>query len=392
MLASAGCDCGGGLAFAPGAVGVRPTALDFGEVEPHQTSERTIKIFNQGSSEVILHAASIVEDDQGAFALVDDLPPRLARGFSVVLRVRFAPREVGARSARLEIDSNADNAPTLTISLTGRGAAALADAGTDAGIDDALTDGSVDDANSDGGDADLSDGGDGATVDAGDAGDAETWYDASPDDAASPDTGGPDDAGLLDAAAPDACPPSIRIEDVDFPVANWQATVSSFNGPAMQSVTRELAGGDPGPFRRMTHFIDAPPNGPATTIVVLHIYLGATIDPAALGGIASIEYSESRIMFSGPGAIGARAMLVQDGTLYYSTQPLDFSSLAWTTVTVQATPSFGFTNSAGGMPDFSPSGAPITLGFIRSNSNGAGPETKVHGIDNWSVVVVPACR
>jgi len=66
-----------------------------------------------------------------------------------------------------------------------------------------------------------------------------------------------------------------------------------------------------------------------------------------------------------------------------------FTNTAWETRERLGLRATDFVNASGNHPDFSPSGAPVSFGYLRSNSNTSTelPIELQHAIDNWGVVV-----
>jgi hypothetical protein len=108
----------------PGTLEVDPTALHFDQVPVGGAVSREIAFRNPSARTVTITSASIASDVGGVFALVDPAPTQLQAATEARVRVELRPSTAGAQSARLVIESDADNAPVLEISLTGTGTAA----------------------------------------------------------------------------------------------------------------------------------------------------------------------------------------------------------------------------------------------------------------------------
>ena len=79
----------------------------------------------------------------------------------------------------------------------------------------------------------------------------------------------------------------------------------------------------------MSHDLPGPSN-----ITVWHLFNAGTYNPSTQGAIASINYSEDRIVVSPPfagSAIGG-GFLLQQGGVTYGIGGLNFTSLSWTTL------------------------------------------------------------
>jgi hypothetical protein len=113
---------GSGVATANPAIQVQPASLDFGSVTVGQSKDLTLTLVNSGGSTLSVSAWTSSNGKftiSGATAPIQ-LPP-LARQD---LKVRFQPEAAGAQSGTVTIASNDPANPTLTVALTGTGAAA----------------------------------------------------------------------------------------------------------------------------------------------------------------------------------------------------------------------------------------------------------------------------
>lgn len=181
------------------------------------------------------------------------------------------------------------------------------------------------------------------------------------------------------------------IEDSVFDDADWMRTAILQQGPNVftELAGQELAGGNPDEYREMEHTW-----GNGTQVVVFHKYLGETYDPSTQGAILEIDYSEDQIKFPGslPGSIGRGLILMQDGVTYRTLIDFAFSNSTWQTFFLTALTADDFVDDVGGPgtnhPDFSASGNPIQFGYWRSNTIVNGFGTVLHGIDNFSVVIL----
>lgn len=204
---------------------------------------------------------------------------------------------------------------------------------------------------------------------------------------------------LLVAAVTTSAGASVVILDQTFNSADWTVSVVGGAGGATQGATQVATGGNPGSYRQMSHDLPA-----ASNIIVWHTYNAVGYDPATQGAITSIDYSEDRIELSPPfagAAIGGAFILQQGGGTWVANNNLVFSNLSWAPVSLTGLVASNFIASIGatGSPDFSTSGAPITFGIQRSNTNSNPLEsgvavTTTNGLDNWQVTinqaVVPA--
>jgi len=175
---------------------------------------------------------------------------------------------------------------------------------------------------------------------------------------------------------------AIVVSDGTFDPADWSVTVVSSVGGATETVGSSESGGNPGDYRTMSHQLP-----PFSSIAVVHIYEAFSYDPGALGTLSSIDYSEDQIQTVVPfpgAAVGATFAIRQDGE-FFVTGDGTFTTTTWAGWTPTQWNESSFAN-----PDFSETGAPIFFGYLRSNSNESGGGiTNEHGIDNWSVELMP---
>ena len=161
----------------------------------------------------------------------------------------------------------------------------------------------------------------------------------------------------------------------------------------METLTDD-SGGNPGSFRQHNFTLHG-----GDWIYVVDLNDSYVVDPAELGGIASISYSLDVFAERDDGQGNNPAMLVlqQDGRFYFSGDA--FASVAvndpWTSFRFTALESHNFDNDPSNWffdittsaPDFSTSGSEITIGYAMLagvNVNG-GIFEGTDGVDNFSV-------
>jgi YVTN family beta-propeller protein len=178
------------------------------------------------------------------------------------------------------------------------------------------------------------------------------------------------------ASAAPRSPESRGVEDVvigdsEFALADWVVS-----GGGEHTTTQEATGGNPGAWRRTTHF------GPANTAHVL-IRPGAAYDPAQ-GAIQTVDVSWDRRLLAE--SVALEGFLVQqNGVIYRSTERALFLP-NWQTDSRAGLVASDFDNGTGGQPDFTTDGSPIRFGYFRRTTTG---QTLPHGIDNFVVTVHP---
>jgi hypothetical protein len=192
---------------------------------------------------------------------------------------------------------------------------------------------------------------------------------------------------------------AIEITDSDFQDSNWDVVITQSEGAIVDAqAVRETSGGvDNSAFRRMTHVLENPgtcPDG-SCTMIVFH-KIGTTYDPSpsGQGAIDYIDYTEAQrvIMpaFEG-GAVGWALAVEQAGQRYTAlAEVTSFNVTGWTTNGLCELTAADFGPTDGPHPDFSASGGELTFGYTRSNSTSSvdAPQTSVHGIDDFKLVIV----
>ncbi len=106
-------------------VSISPSSIDFGELAVGATSELvTVTIDNPGTEPVGLDPLSISGTDEADFALTNDTCSgvELAPTESCTFDVEMTPSQAGARSAQVDVSSNAPTSPDL-VALEGLGIA-----------------------------------------------------------------------------------------------------------------------------------------------------------------------------------------------------------------------------------------------------------------------------
>jgi lysophospholipase L1-like esterase len=117
-LALAGKPSGGGGKAKP-AISVSPTSLAFGEVNVGATSSsQPVLVKNTGTADLKFTSVSTTNT---AFNFTNGCPGTLTVGSSCNIGVTFKPAAAGSYVASLSIVSNASNAPTVNVALSGTG-------------------------------------------------------------------------------------------------------------------------------------------------------------------------------------------------------------------------------------------------------------------------------
>jgi hypothetical protein len=201
-----------------------------------------------------------------------------------------------------------------------------------------------------------------------------------------------------------ACPAfaDVIYFDETFADANWELT-PFVNNAGSTSASQVGAGGNTGAYRTVTTSPGPTPPGQPAQILGFHKNLLATYDPASLGAIAALDYSEDAIMLNGFGDGQASGpALEQDGKVYLryavfakdaSWTPKSFVGLTQNSFSLLNLTDTGIVDGTQ-HPDFSAAGSPITFGFFRFNASaataaGGGTYSIIAGIDNWRIAILP---
>jgi YVTN family beta-propeller protein len=161
----------------------------------------------------------------------------------------------------------------------------------------------------------------------------------------------------------------VLISDAQFDVADWTVTVVG-----AQATTQEATDGNPGAWRRTTHF------GQGETT---HRFVrpGSTYNPISQGAVDRIDVSWDRRLFAE--TIASERFVVVQNNVVYRTSERSFFSPAWENDQRAGLRADAFDNGSGGRPDFSEKALPISFGYVRRTFN----QTVPHGIDNFTVTI-----
>lgn len=215
-------------------------------------------------------------------------------------------------------------------------------------------------------------------------------------------------AGLASTAGAAPGNGAIVFTAGEFERGSYETVTISTGAGGSSAWTQQLAGGNPGAFLAITHSLAAgPPTGGfcANWAWVVVFPSGATVDPAAIGGIDRVDFSiDNRFLVSSPPNLpqSRRVALRQDGRIYIAGGVVSANSV-WTTFALADLSAADFPELVNlppciftddqSHPDFSANGGPIEFGFASGNSTsiGGNPISSQisYGVDNWSVTVVP---
>jgi hypothetical protein len=195
----------------------------------------------------------------------------------------------------------------------------------------------------------------------------------------------------------------VTVTDGTFAPGDWEIAFWTFrsSGGALAGGNAQLSQaseGDPSPSGRVELTLPAAPTLTETASTFsVGFRKGFTYDPMTQGSIATFDYEEDARILVAPVLTGLAVR--QGGELYFA-QAEVVTSEEWTRVVRKAIIQTNFEHLTpngvvqGEYPDFSASGEPIEVGFLRANSTGQGRPTGYLNpalIDNWLVRVNPVC-
>lgn len=197
--------------------------------------------------------------------------------------------------------------------------------------------------------------------------------------------------------------PATTFLDGSFNPAEWEQVVFTAGTGGSASVGQVGSGGNPDEYERVVTTVGTGTVDDSATVLVFRGRLAATYDPQTQGAIASIDYSEDSILFSGFGDGQATGpALKQNGKVYAAYGLITGTAATWRTQTFGHLGRCDFSQvvAVGGQaqrffdhtqhPDFSANGSGIEFGFFRANNSIADSYSTDAGIDNWSVTVTTA--
>jgi hypothetical protein len=204
---------------------------------------------------------------------------------------------------------------------------------------------------------------------------------------------------------------TIVLQESGFAPGSYAFTFGSWGASSTASLTGVGSGGNSGPYVQFQINVAAGFPGAlfasgstAQGVIVLE---GQDVSPAALFGVSTLRASvDSRFIsatIGGCNCSGQGFVVRQNGALYFAPMPNTNGSGAWVAQQsgVLTASNFGrivyqnplyFDSSQ--RPDFSPTGAPFSVGIARANSNGPGPSypgySVTTGLDNL-IVTITGC-
>ncbi len=211
-------------------------------------------------------------------------------------------------------------------------------------------------------------------------------------------------AALVLAASAGMAAASASYFDGVFNPWDWNEITftNSIGVGSTSSAFQMLVGGNLDEYRQVNLGLVA--SAPGGAVFSLNVNANAFYNPGTQGAITFIDYSEDSINLldnSGDGQ-GSGLLVIQNGTIYIQRNPiLVMPHPAFSLWAQNAAPGLvagdlweimpnGFLDSTSN-PDFSAAGGVMQLGFWRgaSSGNAVGDFSRLAGIDNWSVRIVP---
>jgi hypothetical protein len=181
--------------------------------------------------------------------------------------------------------------------------------------------------------------------------------------------------------------------DGTFLNADWQnvKVQDTTAGEGASSTNAQSAtGGNPGAYRTVQH--NWTTSVPGVSIAFVNLRQGAAYDPAALGGIAFVNYRLDSLVTSAPlvSAIGFGIALRQDNRYFFGGAGAATAGAGWQSRTGTLTQD-DFQEFGGSLarPDFSGNGGVIEWGYYTANGGSGTVQTiqATGGVDNWSVSI-----
>jgi hypothetical protein len=201
------------------------------------------------------------------------------------------------------------------------------------------------------------------------------------------------------ASCANAVHADVQFFDGTFDDNDWVAIIIHDETPghnAMFTAGQVTDGGDPGPYRRVTHVWTG-----LGGFMVGHLQVGAGYNPSVDGAISGVDYSFNLTNFVDTGGLSVRywLLLYQNDSYYVSggdnvfiddplwkffgqddpqTQHDNLTASCFSIVVGSGPPH----------PDFSAGGTPILFGYASGNGVADNSTERTEsGIDNWSVTV-----
>ena len=209
-------------------------------------------------------------------------------------------------------------------------------------------------------------------------------------------------AGVLAVSSPmAAAQPSVTLAEREFAAGSVLTSVGGWGNVGSMDLTPRSSGGNPGGWTEVRILVaggtpPAPFGGGSSTFGMVFL-AGRTINPAALGGIATVDVSVDgqfvAASASGCGCSVQTALLRQNGVVYAASLPN--TTLSWSAISRSGLRATDFGRvvfqspviiDSTQNPDFGPGAAPLEVGVSRGNSNGPGPSYLSYfattGLDN----------
>lgn len=205
--------------------------------------------------------------------------------------------------------------------------------------------------------------------------------------------------GMLFVVGPVSNAADVTFFDGDFAASEWTLVERHYLA-ADTEIRRFVIGGNPDVFLSVEN------TGGHRDSQTHAFYFkdGATYDPAVLGAISQIDYSEDSRFLSNQGFTDSRVQafslgIRQTGATYFvpnrGSSHLTNSTTEWITTPLSylSAEEFWLVDEVGNVdvnmhPDFSVTGDEIQFGFFRGNSAGGSTSYSIESaIDNWTVSV-----
>jgi hypothetical protein len=202
------------------------------------------------------------------------------------------------------------------------------------------------------------------------------------------------------ALAGDARAVPLVFEDGVFADSDWNVTSFVFGTGGSVAASQVASGGNPAEYRQIVDTVALPAPGAFSAVWAFHRHVPSIYDPAASGAIEQIDYSEDARALPGASGDGQATgpALRQGGHVYVVGGLVTTSGQDWHAIARAGLGAQDFVLVADDLvdgsqhPDFSVSGGPLELGFVRANSTSVGGTSGYvlgAAIDNWRMVITP---
>jgi len=180
----------------------------------------------------------------------------------------------------------------------------------------------------------------------------------------------------------------IEFSDTEFQNGDWSGVEvrdTTPNNSFVFNAGQQLAGGNPGAYRRVTNELGT---NTASLITSGHIFAGGTFDPGEDGHFVSFDITLDGISIgAAAGAMAYGLLLEQGGNFYTRSLGQVLNGGVWQSLSATGIVESDFFSETGGTLDLSDSGSVISVGFFVANGTFGTPSINEGGVDNWNLKI-----